>query len=103
MQTLQELAESICPGDPIEPGIVRAVSILIDAGIHTFESCEGGEGHAFPKPSVRFYGGPGSGWAALAACMDHALPVRDLSRSWDVDSGEPSGPYWQITFRSRLD
>jgi hypothetical protein len=30
----------------LDPGIVRAVRVLVEAGIETFESCEGGPGHA---------------------------------------------------------
>lgn len=96
-------AHRICPSDPLDLGIARAVEILNEAGIPTFESCEGGEGHAYPVPVVRFYGSTGTGWAALAACMDHGLPVSELCRSWDFDSGEPSGPYWKITFTRKPD
>ncbi len=101
--SLDELAAGICPSDPIDRGIVRAVTILNEAGIGTFESCEGGEGHASPVPMVRFYGSVGAGWSALAVCMDHDLPVSELARSWDFDSGEPSGPYWKIVFQRQLD
>jgi hypothetical protein len=96
------LAREICPGDPLDLGIVRAVQILNEAGIPTFESCEGGEGHASPVPVVRFYGSPGMGWKALAACLDHGLPVGELARCWDMDDGEPSGPYWKIVFSRKV-
>lgn len=36
----------------IEP----AVKILNEHGFKTFESCQGGEGHCFSEPTVRFYG-----------------------------------------------
>lgn len=91
------------PPDDLDPGIARAVYVLNAAGIATFESCEGGEGHAVPMPIVRFHGSPATGWAALAACVDHGLPVDVLARAWDIDDGEPSGPYWSITFRRKLD
>jgi hypothetical protein len=35
--------------------IAEAVNILNDAGIETFESRQGGDGHRFPEPTIRFY------------------------------------------------
>ena len=100
---LAALAASICPSDPPDLGIVRAVRVLMDAGIKTFESCEGGDAHAFRHPTVKFYGIQSDGWRALAACQAVGLPVSSLERAWDIEDGEPSGPYWQIVFRRRLD
>jgi len=100
---LTEWASTICPADPPDLGVVRAVRVLNAAGIETFESCEGGEGHASAVPVVRFYGTTGTGWAAIAACQDHGLPVSELARCWDVDAGEPSGPYWKLVFHNRMD
>lgn len=36
----------------LDPGIAGAVRVLMVAGIHTFESCEGGAGHAYPEPTI---------------------------------------------------
>ncbi|KKL60024.1 hypothetical protein LCGC14_2209410, partial [marine sediment metagenome] len=41
---------------PIDPGIRYAVLVLRAGGIETFESCEGGPGHASPDPTIRFHG-----------------------------------------------
>lgn len=87
---------------PLDPGIVRAVEILQAADVHTYESCQGGPGHTYADPTIRFYGSAGEGWRALGVCMDHGLPVMHLQRSWDHDDGEPSGPYWQIVFQADL-
>src|SRR6266540_3788315 len=38
---------------------------LQTCGIETFESCEGGPGHAYPEPTIRFQGTPEAGWRAL--------------------------------------
>ena len=46
----------------LDPGIRKAVERLQAEGIETFESCEGGSGHAFPEPTIRFYGTPEAGW-----------------------------------------
>jgi hypothetical protein len=85
----------------LDAGIRRAVELLREGGVETFESCEGGWGHSFYRPTVKFYGTTAAGWRALAVCKDSALPVRTLERVWDLEEGEPSGPYWQIVFRER--
>ncbi len=56
----------------LDPGIRRYVGALAAAGVETFESCEGGEGHAFQ--------------------------VTDLRRVWSIEDGEPVGPNWELTF-----
>ncbi len=76
---------------------------LQSSGIETFESCEGGPGHSYPEPTVRFYGTPEAGWRALSICLAYGLPVGCLRRIWNVlESNEPTGPYWEITFWKRL-
>ena len=87
----------------LDPGIRRAVERLQAAGIETFESCEGGRGHAFTEPTIRFHGTPEAGWRALAVCLAYALPVLCLRRVWYVqDSNEPTGPDWEVVFRERV-
>jgi hypothetical protein len=87
----------------LDAGIRRAVAVLIDAGIETFESCEGGPGHSYPKPAVRFHGGPGVGWHALGVCLALNLRPTDLRRIWYVlDRNDPHGPYWEIVFREKF-
>jgi hypothetical protein len=83
---------------PVDPGIAREVSVLWENGIETFESCEGGPGHSFPEPTVRFHGGKGEGFKALAIASQHGLRVAELRRYWDVIDGEPVGPHWELTF-----
>lgn len=82
----------------IDPGIAGAVAHLQAAGIETFESCEGGPGHAFHEPTVRFHGQPGAGFHALGVAMDHGWPVASLRRTWAYVDGELNGPYWEMTF-----
>src|ERR1700680_2107984 len=50
----------------IDLGIRQAVKRLQEHGIETCESCEGGPGHAYPEPTVAFYGTPEAGWRAVA-------------------------------------
>jgi len=86
----------------LDPGIARAVRLLQEAGIETFESCEGGGGHSFLEPTIRFHGGPGAGWVALGRCISLDLKPEELRRVWDVlDRNDPTGPYWEITFREK--
>lgn len=39
--------------EPLDPGITPVVELLRQAGVNTFSSCQGGEGHAFPVPTIR--------------------------------------------------
>jgi hypothetical protein len=91
------------PYSSIDPGIEGAVGILQEHNIQTFESCEGGPGHAYPEPTVAFYGTPEAGWRAVAVCIDYGLPVMTLRRVWDMpDPTEPTGPHWELVFRRRI-
>ena|SRR5687768_18453451 len=88
--------EEVSP--PLDAGILSTVVTLRAAGVETFESCEGGPGHAYPEPTVRFYGELPAGFRALAAALEARLPVRELRRVWPVNDGEPTGPWWELTF-----
>ncbi len=95
------------PSSPVpgklDRGIKRAVELLRTSGIETFESCEGGPGHAYPEPTVCFTGSPEAGWRAAALCLAHGLPILCLRRVWYMlDANEPTGPRWEITFRERV-
>jgi hypothetical protein len=85
----------------LDPGVASYVDVLDAAGVETFESCEGGPGHAFPEPTIRFYGVRGEGFRALAVAVQRRLPVSSVRRYWDVNrDGEPEGPHWEMTFRA---
>lgn len=83
---------------PIDAGIAREVRVLWEHGIETFESCEGGPGHSFLEPTVRFHGGHSEGFRALAIALQHGLRAAELRRYWSIQDGEPCGPYWELTF-----
>ncbi len=83
---------------PLDKGIEKEVITLTESGIETFESCEGGVGHAYPEPTVRFHGEKSEGFRALAIAMQHGLRVTALRRIWSIVDGEPTGPYWEMTF-----
>jgi hypothetical protein len=86
----------------IDAGIRGAVEVLRGSGVETFESCEGGAGHAYAEPAVRFYGNKNAGLRALAVALDYGLPVLYLRRLWPVLDGELTGPYWELTFREKV-
>lgn len=88
---------------PLDPGIAEAVRVLRDAGVETFESCEGGRGHPFPVPTVRFHGDKTEGFRALSAALQLGLEVAELRRVWSVQDMEPVGPVWELTFTSPAD
>lgn len=87
----------------LDAGISDAVRVLRARGVETFESCEGGDGHAYAEPTVRFHGHRDQGWRGLWAAQESGLPVDELRRTWPIIDGEPVGPYWELVFSRRLD
>ncbi len=82
----------------IDAGILPFVEALRAAGIETFESCQGGDGHAYWEPTIRFHGDRSEGFRAFAVAMQNGLPVAELRRVWPINDGEPTGPWWELTF-----
>jgi hypothetical protein len=82
----------------IDAGIARQVAALQAEGVETFESCQGGPGHSFHEPTVRFHGGAAEGLRALAIAIKAGLSVVALRRVWILVDGEPTGPSWELTF-----
>lgn len=83
---------------PLDAGIRDIVVKLVSQGVETFESCEGGNGHAFPEPTVRFEGDTSEGPRAFAVAVAFGLPVSRLRRAWGVRDGMLHGPWWEMTF-----
>jgi hypothetical protein len=83
---------------PLDEGIRDIVLTLLANGVETFESCEGGDGHSFPEPTVRFEGTSSEGLRALSIALENGLPVSELRRSWGVIDGVIHGPWWVMTF-----
>jgi hypothetical protein len=94
--------EQFAPATDLEldPGIRQAVLVLRSAGIETFESCQGGLGHAFPDPTVKFHGGPWAGYRAFAVAMECGLPVLRMQYVHGVENGQLDGPWWELVFRT---
>ena len=83
---------------PLDDEIAHAVETLQGSGVETFESCQGGKCHAYPEPTVRFHGDRSEGFRALAAALRAGLTVTSLRRIWPILEGEPTGPWWELTF-----
>lgn len=83
---------------PLDAGIRRYVLALRSGGISTFESCQGGLGHSFPEPTIRFHGSTTEGFKALTVAKEFGLPVLKLRRSYTMEDGWPTGPWWEIIF-----
>ena len=83
---------------PLDAGIEKVVNILFDVGIETFESCEGGVGHAYCEPTVRFHGDRFEGLKAFTIAMKNNLNATDLRRIYQIIDGELTGPHWEMVF-----
>lgn len=83
---------------PLDKGIKREVEVFVAGGIETYESCQGGEGHCYLEPTVRFYGDRSEGFKALAIALQNDLKPSALRRIWNIIDGEPVGPNWEMTF-----
>jgi len=83
----------------LDPGIRFAVRVLHARGIETAQSCEGGDGHAYDRPTIDLDDGSHRpvGFAALAALEDYGLRVRDVSLCYPVDRGLPAECFWRVT------
>lgn len=94
--------EQFAPATDLEldAGIRRAVLMLRSAGVETFESCEGGAGHAFPDPTIKFHGGAWAGYRAFAAAVECGLPVLRIQKVYGVSGAQLEGPWWEIVFRT---
>jgi hypothetical protein len=84
--------------DHLDEGIKPVVMVLREHGVETIESCQGGDGHAFPEPTVRFAGGKAEGYRALSVAIQCGLKVAELRRVWPILDMEPTGPWWEMTF-----
>src|SRR5947209_14537070 len=82
----------------LDAGIRRAVEALRNAGIETYESCQGGQGHPYAEPTIRFHGDHAEGFRALAVALRRGLRVSALRRCYEIINGEPHGPEWEMTF-----
>lgn len=96
-QTIQQ-ARNLIFEPPLDEGIRHIVEVLVAGGIETYESCQGGNGHCYAEPTVRFEGALSEGLRATAVAIANGLPANALRRVWEVRDGMLHGPWWEITF-----
>ena len=87
---------------PLDKGIERVVRMLRYHGVETVQSCEGGEGHAFIEPTVRFIGEKGEGFRVLGIALSMGFPVKCVRKVWDVENGEPTEICWELILTKKL-
>lgn len=91
-------AKELCFEPPLDEEIREFVVTLIANGVETFESCEGGRGHCYAEPTIRFEGDSSEGLRALSVALAHGMPVKQLKRSWGVLEKMVHGPWWELIF-----
>lgn len=85
----------------LDPGIRFAVRVLHAHGhIETCQSCQGGEGHAYDRPTVDMIATAedAQGFEAVAALAAYGLPVADVAILWRIKNGLPYEKLWRVTF-----
>ena len=89
----------------LDPGIRFAVRVLHAAGFETCQSCQGGKGHAYDKPTVdlRAEADDARGFGALAALRSYGLPIAEVAIVWPVRNGYPYEKLWRITFGKTIE
>lgn len=91
--------------DELDPGIRDYVKILMENGVRSFSSCEGGKAdgntHFWHEPTICFHGGMSAAFRAMTVAMNHGLPVDELICSWSALDHLPSGLYWRLTFTKK--
>ena len=83
---------------PLDEGIREIVETLIAHGVETYESCEGGPGHSYAEPTVRFEGDLSEGPRAVSVALGYGLSVSRLRRVWAIRDKMLHGPWWEMTF-----
>ena len=83
--------------EDLDPLIEPYVRILRRNGIETVQSCQGGEGHSFPRPTIRFTGSMGALWRALSILLNVDAGVSRVQIVWRVGPDQlPSGPVLEV-------
>lgn len=98
--TMRDMVESEDFYQGIDAGVRFAVRVLHAAGIETCQSCQGGEGHSYDRPTIDLVatGEDANGFSALAALAEYGLSVGDISILWNVRNFLPYEKLWRITF-----
>ncbi len=92
--------------EDLDVGIRFAVRVLHAAGgIETCQSCQGGKGHSYDRPTVDLLASADDavGFHALAALQAYGLPVADLAIVWNIKNGLPYEKLWRVTFSTTME
>lgn len=84
----------------MDPGIRYPVRLLNAHGIPTDESCQGGEGHACPRPCI-FMPEPRA-FEAMNVLQNAGVEVREVASIWSVDDGVPNERRWRLVLRRAM-
>lgn len=85
----------------LDEGIRFPVRVLHAAGLETCQSCQGGEGHDMPHPTIHLPspGRDADGFHALAALASYGIDVLHVGIQWSVVQGMPTDRVWSIELR----
>lgn len=85
----------------LDRGIRFAVRILHARGFETCQSCQGGKGHSYEKPTVEMaaVGGDAAGFAAAHYLEQYGLEVFQLAIVWPFKNAMPYEKNWRIELR----
>lgn len=81
----------------IDKGILPAVKIMREHGFETFESCEGGDEHAYAESTIFFYGNEFDCLRAYEICVLYNLNVDYVGRIFQKE-GLEIGTVWNKPF-----
>jgi hypothetical protein len=89
----------------IDAGIRFAVRVLHAHGIETCQSCQGGEGHCYDRPTIDMIAiaDDVTGFAALHYLQSYGLEVKNLAILWRIRNGLPYEKLWRIVFRETME
>lgn len=87
--------------DLLDTGIRFPVKVLHAYGFETCQSCEGGDGHSYPEPTVDLVGSAETtpGFAALHYLNAYGLDVQAVAQVWDVAHGRIHEVVWRVELR----
>jgi hypothetical protein len=86
------------PWKNIDPAIAPLVKIFWEEGHEPFESCQGGPGHTFPEPTIRFSGSIAEGPRLVSTALRWGMVPCSLRRVWAIQDKEMVGADWEMTF-----
>lgn len=91
----------------LDRGIRFAVRVLHAAGFETCQSCQGGKGHAYDRPTIDMLaqGNDARGFGALDALRQYGLLVDQIAIVWQISAqnGLPYEKLWRITFAETME